>query len=42
VIQQATLATKELQFKVTDEGLLIKPIEQQIASVICSGFILSL
>ncbi len=27
VIQQAKLANKELQFKVTDDGLLIKPVE---------------
>ena len=27
VIQQANLANKELQFKVTDDGLLIKPVE---------------
>jgi antitoxin MazE len=26
VIQQAKLANKELQFKVTDEGLLISPV----------------
>ena len=28
VIQQANLANKELQFKVTDDGLLIRPIEK--------------
>ncbi len=27
VIQQAKLANKELLFKVTDDGLLIKPVE---------------